>query len=561
MSLDTFARQLLRLSPDELLAYLKVNPDAAPVVMQRLTEAEALVTQADTDRAADWRATPVTMAHHLTRGEVRLFRYSQLLGEKFVDAVEGRSRRQIWTLPPQYGKSTVASQWGPAWFLDRYPNKRILLASYGSNIATRNSYEVRRILRTHDALNVILRPDQQRQDRFSTDQGGGLLATTIKGEATGFGAHGIVIDDPYSNWVQAHSAAYRQLVVDQYRSVFTRRFTSGDAFLILVQTRWHEHDLAGQLYVDGLEGRGEPFELVRLPEVAETHDPEAFDPVLRLPDPLGRSPGEILEPGRFDAEAVAARKLSAQSYFWAGMHQQRPAPEEGGEIKRAWWKLEDALPAQYDQALSSWDMKLKDKESGDYVVGQVWGRTGRDFWMIDQLRGQWDQATTINAIALMAIRHPYAAMHVIENTGNGPEVMAALRTPLPTYVVSDEMAGQLGMVGDERDKVTALRQRGLPGLVANTPKGPKAVRARAVAPYIEAGDVHLPARAVWLGVFIDETSSFPQGAHDDQVDAMSQALSKLSHSEAAAFARRGELPKTPINTRPAHTARITRLGR
>ena len=185
------------------------------------------------------------------------------------------------------------------------------------------------------------------------------------------------------------------------------------------------------------------------------------------------------------------------------------------------------MPERYAAVMSSWDMKLKERDSGDFTVGQVWGRNGKDCYLIDQFRGRWTQATTACAMALITVRHPACQRHYVENAGYGPEVMDALRTPSPGYEVSDDVAGQLGMTPEERDQVAAIRRRGVSGIIPNNAKGSKVVRARAVASYVEAGDVYLNAHGPWLGTFLEEVSAFPQGAHDDQVDAMSQALAKM----------------------------------
>jgi phage terminase large subunit-like protein len=185
------------------------------------------------------------------------------------------------------------------------------------------------------------------------------------------------------------------------------------------------------------------------------------------------------------------------------------------------------VPDRFDQELSSWDMKLKERDSGDFTVGQVWGRIGRMCWLRDSFRGKWTQATTANALALVVVRYPNCRRHLVENAGYGPEVMEALRTPAPGYVVSDDMAAQLGMAPDEREQVAVIRRRGVGGLIPITPKGSKVVRARAVAPYVEAGDCYLPAHAPWLPAFLEELSAFDQGSYDDQVDAFSQALARM----------------------------------
>ncbi len=543
--LAALARRFLAMPKDRREEFLLRQPPEQLELLERAVAAEIEV---------GWRATPATMAYHLDHqgGKVEPFenyRYAMVLGEKFADAAEGRSTRQIWNLPSQYGKSTVASQWGPVWYLDRHPERKLILAAYGDNLTRRNSLFVLRTIREHrERLRVELQRDQQQQDRFSTTSGGGLLATTIDGEATGFSAHGVVIDDPFKNWQDAHSANRRKHVLNQYRSVFRMRQTSDDMFVIVVMTRWHEEDLAGVLYSEGLSGAGEEWELVRFPEVAEECDPESPNPVMRIPDPLGRAPGEVLEPRRFGPDAVAARRLSAGPYLWAGMHLQRPSPEEGNEIMRAWWKVEDAPPPAFDEVITSWDMKLKDKEAGDYVAGGTWARAGSHFWLLAVLRGQWNQATTENAIALSAVREPRVRLHVIENTGNGPEVIASLREAKPDYEISDQMAGALGMTVEERAAVQELRRRGIPNLVAeNVPQATKPVRMRAHSGLIEGGSVHLLADMPGLGVYVEEMSAFPNGANDDQVDMTSQALSRLRHGGGSITAPSGELPRTPIS--------------
>jgi predicted phage terminase large subunit-like protein len=255
-----------------------------------------------------------------------------------------------------------------------------------------------------------------------------------------------------------------------------------------------------------------------------------------------------LVPERFSAAEVKARHITLGSYLTAALEQQRPAPEEGNIVKRAWFRLEAQLPVKADEWISSWDLKLKDKEEGDYVVGQVWGRTGADLWLCDQLRGKWGQEKTILAIALLQVRWPQVNAHHIEWAGNAPEVMAALRQSAPAYVISDDDADELGMTADERQLVQAIRRHGLPGLIGNPVHGDKAVRLRAQVPYIEAGNVHVLETASFLPGYLDEMAAFPNGAHADQVDCTSQALLKLAKGGATATPP----PSGPLPGRP-HT--------
>lgn len=554
-------RLVERLTPEQLRTFAASLDDPDDVaVLEEVLGGLASEAERTASSLVHWRADPARMGHHLNPGrgpgQVTLWPYVVLMGEAFARISHADAGRLIVNLPAQYGKSTLASQWGPAWHLDRWPDRSLILASYGDELADRNALAVRDILEGHgDVLRARLRRDQRRKDRFLTDEGGGVLATGINSTATGFPAHGVVIDDPFKGWPEAHSEANRSRVWNQYRSVFRLRLTTDEAWIVVVMTRWHEQDLCGRLQQEAWDGTGEEFEVLRLPEVAEAPDPTSTNPLLRRPDSLGRHPGQILEPARFGETAVAAKRLTLGPYLWAGMAQQRPAPEEGTDILRAWFQLEETLPARADEAISSWDMKLKDKEAGDYVVGQCWWRVGGGYWLMEQLRGQWNEATTKVAIALMTVRHPEIRRHYYENAGNAPELTAELRRGEgTTWVVPAEVADKLGMTAVEREAVQVLMRRGLSSLVPVAPKGDKRVRMRAVSGVIAGQNVHLPAAAAFVPQYLEEMAAFPNGANDDQVDATSQALAKLSKPPAAAGSP-GTSPTAPrVPTRPSAVA-------
>lgn len=338
-------------------------------------------------------------------------------------------------------------------------------------------------------------------------------------------------DDLLKGWQAAHSTAERNSTWNVYRSQIRMRLQSSADPIIVAGTRWHEDDPQARLMALNETEGADHWSVTRLPAIAEAPQPNATDPLLREPDPLGREPGEVLEPERFDEQEVRARQVTLGTYLAASLEQQRPAPVEGNEIKRAWFQIEDRRPDRADEWIQSVDTKMKDKagsESSSYVVCQVWARTGKDCWLMDQVRGQWDFATTIAAVALMSVRWPEVTKHVIESAALGPEAKEALRTPAKDYDLSAEIAGLLGMTEPERAAVERVRRRGLPGVLGDPPKGDKVTRMRAVSAYIEAGDVHLWSGSDFLGIYLDELASFPQaGAHDDQVDATSQALAEL----------------------------------
>lgn len=487
---------------------------------------------------AGWRSTPATMAAQLDP-TFKLFGYTQLLARKFVDAVEGRSIRQVWNLPARYGKSLVASKWGPAWAFDHNPAIRLILASYGKELAVENAVFVRDALRDYDVLGATLKRDRRRQDRFVTTEKGGLIAAGIGSRLTGFGGDGAIVDDPFKDWKEAHSDAVRKKVWDWYRAVLRLRLEHEQAFIIIVMTRWHEQDLSGMVLDPEINDDGEEWEHVRLPALCD--DPEH--------DPLGRAAGEPLEPLRFSLLAVIKKARSLGSYLAAGLEQQRPSPEEGTDVMRGWWKWFDVAPPKFDDAVSSWDMKLKDKETGDFVVGQAWGRVGTHYYLVDQLRGRWDFPTTKAAIVLLHVRNPWLKRHIVENTGNGPEVMSDLREPVPGYKLSAKIIGDLGITAAEVVKVERVFRRGMDSLIPENVKGKKTVRMRAQTGKIEAGHVHVPNYRGIGDLVVDEAAAFPNGAHDDQVDATSQALKRLSAGRSRARRATGSVKTPPPSAR------------
>lgn len=509
-----------------------------------------------------WRANPLTMARHLTRkGDPLLgtdtyamedYAYTRLLAQKFVDAVELRSPRQIWNLPSRYGKSTIASRWGPVWALDHRPDLTMILASWGDRLAQENAVFVRDTLIAHgDVLRARLKRDRRERRRFLTDQGGGVIAAGIGAGLAGLGGLGAIVDDPFKNWADAHSEARREEVWDWFRSTLYLRMDQIElSFIIVPMTRWHEDDLTGKIEQAMLDGDGDQWEVVRMPALAEEDDV------------LGRRRGEPLEPRRFPLAAVQQRARTLGTYLAAGLEQQRPAPEEGTDIMRGWWKWYDAPPEKFDAALTSWDMKLKDKESGDYVVGLVMGRTGGDYWILDEFRGQWDEATVKVAIALAQYRYPWIRRHVIENTGNGPEVLAGLRRRQPGYTIRPEVRGKLGMVASEVEGVEQILRRGMSGLLPENPKGDKRVRMRARVGLIEAGNVHVPENRAWAESLVNEAATFPNGSFDDQVDALSQGLKRLEGLGTAKVERpRGKVATPPPGRRAGRQAQVVRPGK
>lgn len=544
-------RVVASLTPQQLKIFAASLDDPDDVaLLEEVLGQMASEAERSADSLVHWRADPARMAAHLDP-KFELYRYVQLLSDRFVAAIEGRRLRQLWSLPGRYGKTTLL-QWGLTWALDRAPGGRSIFVSYGDELALETGAMVRDVLEHHpDELRAQLRKDRRAKDRWLTPEGGGLLAAGIRTGITGYGASPggvLIVDDPFKGWQEAHRASERDDVAGRFKGTIRNRLDKESVPIIVVHHRLHVDDLIGRLHAEAQEGTGEEWDLLSLPALAPAGSA----------DPLGRQPGEVIEPKRFSVADVLGRARGLGStYLVSALEQQDPQPPEGKEILREWFVLASSseLPRKPETSLTSWDLKLKDREAGDYVVGQAWWRVAGGYWVMDQLRGQYDHATTANAIALLAVRNPECHTHVVEAAGSHDEVLPQLRKPQEGYTVSDSMAERLGMSPEERTAVAQLRRRGMAGLVPHPPKGDKSVRARAfIAPNAEPGHVRMPADAPWVPALLDELAGFPDAANDDQVDAMSQALQRLAKPAAAAGSAGGSADAPRVPTRASAVA-------
>jgi len=427
---------------------------------------------------------PAAFAWLASRGAWRIAPHLDLLAERLLDIAQGKLKRLLIQMPPRHGKSEFASAHFPAWYLGTFPERRVILASYEHDFAASWGAKARdRFAEYGPALwRLWVRRDKQAADDWQiAGHQGGMVCAGVGGPITGRGANLLVIDDPVKSAEEADSETYRERAWNWYRSTAYTRLEPQGA-LILIMTRWHEDDLAGRVLAEAAK-TGEAWEVINLPALAEEGDV------------LGRQPGEALWPERYPAQALAEIREAVGPYWWSALYQQRPSPPEGALFRREWWRYwkPDDLPQDFDEVLCSWDMAFKGDDSSDYVVGQVWGRVGATFYLLDQARGHWDFPQTVEEVRRLKERWPRAVLTLIEDKANGPAVVQALRK---------ECAG----------------------LLAVDPKGGKFSRAQAAARAVQSGNVHLPFMASWLEDFVHELACFPTGAHDDMVDAASQAL-------------------------------------
>jgi len=457
-------------------------------------DAEAVRHQlaAMTGRRRQWD-TPGAMATALdprTRQTPAL----DLIDAELVRLADTSDGRLIISMPPQEGKSQRTSRRFPLWMLTQDPDCRIAITSYAHPVARRWGRAIRDDIDQHHDLGLTVRPDMSAQHEWQlSGHDGGIFAAGVGGALTGRPVDLLIIDDPIKDREQADSTVYRDRVWDWWTDVASTRLSPG-APVVLILTRWHEDDLAGRLLASDDSDR---WRVVNIPALSETDD-----------DPLGRQPGEWLTSarGRTTDQWEKIRRQAGSRTF-AALYQGHPSPPSGNIFGRGSWRwydspvwLEDEHGARWvkdGQVIQSWDLTFKDGDRSDWVVGQTWQRDGATFRLLDQARGRWSFTQTCRQIQQAAARWPQATARLVEDKANGPAVIDSL-------------------------------SRLVPGLVPVNPQGGKEARANVVQPLVEAGNVELPSFAPWIADLVEEAAGFPHAPHDDQVDALTQALTHLA---------------------------------
>lgn len=467
--------------------------------------------EADPDEARKRWAMPGDLARAIDPRTVQTPALD-LIDQALVWAYTTPGARLIISIAPQEGKTLRCSRVGSLWALIQDPERRIGVVSYAQSLAEATGRQVRNWITSYQGqestLDIGLRiaRDNGAAGRWQLDgHRGGMVTAGIGSGLTGVPLEALLIDDPFADRQEADSAVYRERAWDWWRTVGSTRLAPG-APVIQVATRWHHDDLAGRLIA---AEDGHRWRVINIPALAD------HDPAKGQSDPLGREPGEWLQSarGRTVAEWEQIR-IQAGSRTFASLYQGRPSPDQGDVWKRQWWRrysvplwsqhpgrAEAYWVEECDELVMSWDMAFKgtDARVSDFVVGQVWARRGANVYLLDQVHKRLSFTETLTAFRAMVERWPQAVKRLVEETANGVAVVDLLRSK----------------VG---------------GIIPVKPKESKYARASAVSPFIEAGNVFLPERPIALfdpEGLVEEASAFPNSAHDDLVDATSQALAVM----------------------------------
>lgn len=419
------------------------------------------------------------------------FPYQRYIRSYLARVTSGELRRLMIFVPPRHGKSELVTVRYPLFRLERDPSFRTIIAAYNQTLADKFNRKARRIASKRHRITID--PEHRAVNDWETVQGGGIRSVGVGGGITGMGANLIIIDDPVKSRDEANSLTIRDRTYEWYTDDLYSRLEPGGA-IVLIMTRWHEDDLAGRILANE-----SGWEVIKLPAIAEDDDP------------LGRAPGEPLNPTRFPlSELLKIKEVQGRSFY--ALYQQEPHEQEGDLFKRSSFKFVDAVPRDAKR-LRYWDRGAT-AGGGDYTVGTLLAYADGRIYVEDVVRGQWstnerDRIIEDTADA-DADAYAYGAVpqwFEQEPGSSGVDVIRGFQRRLAGYAVWG-------------DRVT----------------GSKETRAEPFAAQVEAGNVYVK-RAAWNHAWIEELCAFPTGKHDDQVDSVSGAFNRLLERSARKEAR------------------------
>ena len=515
--------------------------------------------------------SPLEQAQALDLGyreRPHLVHLSDRLAAAVADVEAGRSRRLLVSMPPRTGKSHLTSTHFPTWLLRKHPDWKIGLISHSPHLAVSWGRAVRRLVEEHGSeLGLSIAKDAGAASDWQTTSGGGITSRSMPGQSvTGLGFKVMLIDDPVKDAATAHSKTHRDAAWIWWQAAAATRLEP-PSLVVVVMTRWHEDDLAGRLLSDDYDGDPDEWEVISFPALAEHDD-----------DVLGRAVGEPLISPLLDEttdEAIErweTLRKTVGSYTWTALYQQRPAPAEGAIFDSGAWRYwtrdpekatEDGrvvyLDPEVDLAsatwVDSWDFTFKGAGTdgsggGDYVVGQRWARLGPRRFLVAQQRGRWSFTQSLDRMLA------WAGLPPSSKPGSAPVVGAGLGSSFVHRRLVEDAANGPAIIDTVRDHLS--------GVHPVRARVSKVERARAVTPEVESGHVYLPHPSDpgndWVTALLSELRNFPNDAHDDQVDSLTQALLDLrSQGVGGVTVPRGAVTRQSIGSAARSSMTTRRL--
>jgi len=408
------------------------------------------------------------------------------MADAFERVANGSLKRLIINMPPRHTKSEFASYLFPAWYLGKFPHKKIIQTAHTAELATNFGRKVRNLVATPDYQALFptkLSSDSKAAGRWNTNKGGDYFAIGVGGAVTGKGADVLIIDDPHSEQeaMQGNPAVFDR-VYEWYSSGPRQRLQPGGS-IIIVMTRWSKRDLTGQIINNSIKRDGDEWEQIEFPALMPS--------------------GKPLWSEFWSQKELEAIKNEIPVSKWEAQYQQNPTSEEGAIIKREMWKVwekEDPPPCEF--IIQSWDTAFEKNNRADYSACTTWGV----FYKTDK-----DGFDAAHIILLDAFKD---RLEFPELKQKAHELYKEWN---PDALIVEKKAAGAPLIYE-------MRRMGIPLQEYTPSKGSdKIARVNAISDLFASGFVWCPDRR-WAEEVVEECASFPNGEHDDLVDSTSQAL-------------------------------------
>ncbi len=412
------------------------------------------------------------------------------MAKAFEEVANGTCKRLIINMPPRHTKSEFASYLLPAWFLGKYPNKKIIQTSHTAELAVGFGRKVRNLVNSDIYRRLFpaieLQSDSKAAGRWNTNFGGDYFAIGVGGAVTGKGADVLIIDDPHSEQ-EAALAAFNPEIYDKVYEWYTsgprQRLQPGGA-IVIVMTRWSLRDLTAQVLKAAANRGGDEWKVIEFPAI--------------LPS------GVPLWPEFWSKVELEALHTELPNSKWMAQYMQQPTSDSSAIIKRDWWKIwPNDNPPPCEFIIQSWDTAHEKKTVNDFSACTTWG-----IWYNEE------DGNSANIILLNSFKE---RMEFPELKAKAYEHYMEFEPD--AFLVEKKAAGA--------PLIQELRRMGISATEYSPGKGQdKISRLNSVADLFASGKVWAPDRR-WAEELIDEVASFPSGEHDDLVDSMTLALMRF----------------------------------
>jgi predicted phage terminase large subunit-like protein len=417
-------------------------------------------------------------------------RHHKIMAKAFEDVASGEIKRLIINMPPRHTKSEFASYLLPAWFLGKFPHKKVIQTSHTAELAVGFGRKVRNLVDSEVYKRIFpqvgLQTDSAAAGRWNTNFGGDYFAIGVGGAVTGKGADVLIIDDPHSEQ-EAAIGAYNPEVYDKVYEWYTsgprQRLQPGGA-IVIVMTRWSLRDLTAQVLKAAAQRGGEEWKVIEFPAI--------------LPS------GSVLWPEFWSEKELLALREELPTGKWMAQYQQQPTSDTNALVKREWWQWwEGDRPPSCEFIIQAWDTAHEVKKVNDYSACTTWG-----VFYNEEDRGN------ANIILLNAYKER------LEFPELKKKVYEEWREWEPDSLLVEKKASGAPLIQE-------FRAMGIPVQEYTPSRGQdKISRLNAVADMFASGKVWAP-RTRWAEELVDEVAAFPSGEHDDLVDSTTLALMRF----------------------------------